>query len=482
MSVDQLKAKQLCLTSTLLAMIISAQCPSGWATYSDVGAMLEAFRPVAPVQSPEINTLIIALDALPSQDRIDALQTLAPLADGSLRAASDGAMRQVLCVIGDRLMKVQYDSGVSSGDEYDKKEIKKGNKAKKPDANKEVNSSTETENKTEEKVTEQAKAKSTSEKADTQAVEDNKQDVAQEDKDTQRDEECIDDNKVKRIRGVWAQLLGSEITQNDRHNVPGYRADVLGAVIGRDVLIGTHFTLGIAGGYQHSNVTSRNSSGSNLDIERYQGTLYGRYDLDCPIYMLAALTAAANSYDTNRHILVPPYAGTPIVNIAHSKFTGWEANAYFETGYIWRNGNFRAIPKAMLMYSHFSFETFIEHDAFGLDLNVKYDSMDALPVGAGIQFDYINEFEKVYVIPEIHLNAFTDSVNDRQEATGQMTGGGYAFLSTGAVPASGSIEVGAGLAVHSYKNTSFTIQYDYTARSDYHRHSAFIKLRHEWAK
>jgi hypothetical protein len=35
--------------------------------------------------------------------------------------------------------------------------------------------------------------------------------------------------------------------------------------------------------------------------------------------------------------------------------------------------------------------------------------------------------------------------------------------------------------VHSYRNTVFKIEYDYTARTDYERHSAFIKVRHEWA-
>ena len=107
--------------------------------------------------------------------------------------------------------------------------------------------------------------------------------------------------------------------------------------------------------------------------------------------------------------------------------------------------------------------------------------MEFLPLGAGIKLEYQNEFEKAYVVPEIHAYAFHDFSNDKQIAAALFTAGGFEFLNQGVSPSENSIEVGAGIAVHSYQNTSVTLQYDYASRSDYHRHAAFIKVRHEWA-
>jgi uncharacterized protein with beta-barrel porin domain len=123
----------------------------------------------------------------------------------------------------------------------------------------------------------------------------------------------------------------------------------------------------------------------------------------------------------------------------------------------------------------------VEKNAFGYDLYVKYHKMNFFPLGAGVKLQYINEFEQADVVPEIHAYAFHDFSPDKQTAIASFTAGGFQFLSQGAAPAANSIEVGAGIAVHSYQHTAVVFQYDFAARNDYHRHAAFIKVRHEWA-
>lgn len=565
--------------TTLFALALASFSSTGWAIYPDVDSMLQAARPTfsCPQSGSEFCNLYIDLDQLvplPEQ-RYDALQTLIPSADGSLRAASDGTMRLVVEVINDRLMRVRpkesTSSGYSSGDEQPSTALSKpatlpiskpattstgksptttltpipvvgkANPQDKPvnadgspqnnqdpkdlleekiksakdhasqDKDKEKDKQVDNRNSSEkEKPAADGKANSTAVVGGTPAANSTvvvgtpaatstpaaagtvvvESTTAVVDKDDAANNKSTEEVKVKvddrdPDKGVWIQVLGSEIGQNNRNWVPGYDAEVLGAVIGRDLLINPNFTMGLAGGYQHAHVTSRGPSGSYLDIKRFQGTLYAGYNFVCPYYLHGALTAAKNDYDSNRKILVPDIVDShPYVNIVHADFSAWEVDAYFEFGYVWQCNHLRAIPKLVAMYSHFDVGAYYEEDAygaFGLDMQVKYQHMDSLPLGVGAKLEYINEFENAYIVPEIHAYVFYDFINDKQTAVASMLGGGFPFYSQGAKPAPASIEIGAALVVHSYQNIVVDFQYDFVARTDYQRNSAFIKLRYEWA-
>lgn len=512
-------------------------CSSAWAIFPDVDSMLHAAEPSVCAAGSEICNLIDDLNALEvvPQQHFDALQTLIPVADGSLRAASDGAMRQVLSSINERLILVKVKNaytGFAAGDELQtKKKMRKTNSTETKPLEKEIKETEKSAKDPEDGPVEKDKTltktepntKSAADQAKTASsdkVTNTKEVVKEKDKSDASDKtavkvEATDKNAAKKEttdkavvkdatekekekttekektaevnkiikHGLWLQILGDDITQKNRHQVPGYDAQVLGAVIGRDYLVTPQLTVGLAGGYQHADVKSRGPSGSFMGIKRFQATLYAGYNFICPFYLHAALTAAKDDYDNNRKILVPPINGTPnpFVRIAQADFDAWEANAYLETGYVWICGNFRAIPKVMLMYSHLDIDDYDEKDALDLDLHVQYHHMDSLPLGAGAKFDYINEFDNAYVVPEIHAYVFYDFINDTQIATANMLGGGFAFYSQGAKAADTSVEIGAGIAVHSYQNTAVFMQYDFVAKNDYHRHQAFIKIRHEWA-
>jgi len=399
-----------------------------------------------------------------------------PVADGSLTAASQGTMRQMYSVLYNRVLTDSFTvqgSGYAAGDAKEaattdtpiadpKKEDPKNEDPKKEDPKKED-----------------------PKKEDPKKEDPKKEDLKKEEPKKAEHHKTTSTNHAskptEKIKGAWIQLLGDDVGQSKRDGVPGYDAQMLGAIIGKDWLVCPQWTVGLAAGYQHADVDSRGPSGSFFDIKRYQGTLYSGYTFKTPFYLLGALTFAGNRYDDHRKILVPPYAGTPIVHQAQAFFTGWESNAYLETGFIWTCKNFRATPKVMLMVSHFDFEGYTERDALGYDLYVKYDKMNFLPLGGGLKLEYINEFETALVIPEVHGYYFYDFINDKQLATALFTAGGFEFLSQGATPARSSYEVGLSFAVHSDIKTSVALQYDYVGRENYHRHQGFIKIRHEWA-
>jgi len=485
--------------SPLWAILLASFSSQAEPVFPNVESMLLALEPTAAATAPELNALIIALDAIPTpQLEFDALQTLIPSADGSLRAASEGPMRQMLCVVNDRLLKVtKGESGYSGGDQpvaasADTKDpenapAKVNAKATTKDqevAPAKVNAKAEDKRKAqstnpEAKNKEKDKAKETEIETDKKIVDDKNKDQKQV---TLRDATPKEVTNPKDInKGIWIQLLGNNTGQDFSQNVPGYDADVLGLLIGRDHLFTPQFAMGLAGGYTWAKADSRGPSGSFLGIKRFQGSLYAGYNFICPFYLHGVFTVAYNKYDNNRKILVPPFGGVPFVNIAQADFSAWETNAYAETGYVLKIGHFKATPKVMLMYSHFDVGGYIEKDAFGLNLDVKYHKMSFLPLGGGFKLEYENEFDRATVVPEMHVYGFHDFKNSTQTAIAIFTGGGFEFLSQGAEPGKNSIEVGAGLAVHSYLNTAVVIQYDYAARRDYHRNQAFIKVRYEWA-
>ncbi|HRE30600.1 MAG TPA: autotransporter outer membrane beta-barrel domain-containing protein, partial [Candidatus Berkiella sp.] len=282
-------------------------------------------------------------------------------------------------------------------------------------------------------------------------------------------------------KGAWMQIIGADTWQYERENHPGYHSQMLGLLIGRDKQINDDLFIGIAGGYQQGDVDTIGLSGSYLDVKRYNGTVYGRFDF-CNRKMFAqlALTLALNNYDNNRYILVTPAAGFGFVNIAHGDFDGWETNAHLETGYTFVCKQLRVIPKLILEYAHMEFNNYEEHDAFFLDLNVKYDNMNAFDLGLGAQIDYRNDFEQVSVIPQAHFYYYYDFINAKQVATANFYSGGYAFLSEQIGPSASTVDLGVALNIHSKGQTLVKFQYDYVTRSDYHRNEAFIKLRYEW--
>lgn len=514
--------------STLLALALASFSSISWATYSDVNSMLQALRPNAPVIAPQLNTLILSLDGLnpiPIQHR-DALFTLAPAADGSLRVVSESANHQMYATIFDRVEKVREPkpapTGIACGDQrlaYNPKPFflkdSSSSRAQKttttkaqttpakkvavsdadlpsvkdPAASADLPPVKETPVKEAavkkvEKTTEKSalpSVKDPAANADLPAVKETADTTTASTDVAATDDTPLIGDILNEPSGAWIQLIGSDTWQDQRENTPGFHAQVLGLLIGRDHQINDGLFIGVAGGYQQGDIDTKGLSGSYLDVKRYNGTVYGRFDFsDKPIFVQLAFTLALNDYDNNRYILVPPAAGFGFVNIAHGEFDGWETNAHLETGYTYVCKQLRVIPKLILEYSHQEFNNYEEHDAFFLDLNVKYDNMNAFDLGIGAQVDYRNDFDQVSVIPQAHVYFYHDYINAKQVATANFYSGGYAFLSEQVRPSANTMDFGVAMNIHSRGQTMVKFQYDYVTRSDYHRNEAFIKLRHEW--
>lgn len=453
------------LTKLCVAALTMLVMPQSYATYSNVQSMLDALRPTAAVNAPELNQLIIALDGLPTdQQKQQAFHTLSPLVDLSILSASESANRQMAKRLNQRVLEVLPAQGFASGDTEEEGW---------DEALEDTDSSTTT--------------KADGAKADSQtpaqpATETKTSDTSQ--YDFTFEKEKADAVSVERDpnKGLWAIVLGSEAAQKNRNNVYGYDATLIGGIIGIDRVFWDRWVFGLAGGYQQSDVDSRGPSGSYIDVKRVNASFYGYYTCPSSFYIMGLLTGAQNRNDSNRKILVPPAGGQfAFARIATAQFNNWESHAHLEMGHSWRLGNLYSTPKVFTNYTHWDIESYQESDAIGLNLNVRNHDLDSFVVGGGLLLEYRNHFKRAIVIPYLQTYVLHDFIKDKQTAVSNMLGGGFDFLTTGYEPAGTTFEVGAGLSVHSFRDFIFDLQYDFAARSSYTRHNVGLKLRYEWA-
>lgn len=448
-------SKKFLLTHLCIAALGATIIPQSHAHFPNVHTMLEALRPTAPVAAPQLNQVILAIDGLPPvQDKQNVLATLVPMANLSVLAASETANRRMIKRLNERVLELHEEgSGYNSGDDDDDfwEEIFEGDDDEAPqDA--------------------QAAPKeevSIDEKYDFSFAKETKEEPA------------VEEDPYK---GLWGSLFGSSARQRNRDGVFGYDSTTLGGFLGRDWLVGERVVLGLAIGYQQSDVDSNVISGSYMDIKRLNLSAYWHYTCPSSFYLMALVTGAQNRYDSHRNILVPPVGGsTGFAGKAHGSFKGWEAHAHFEVGKSWNWGGLFASPKLFTNYTHWSLENYQEHDALGLNLNVHQDNIDNFSLGAGLVLEYRNHFQRAIVIPYIHGFVMHDFVQDQHKTVNQFQGGGFAFQTNSFEPSGGTYEVAAGINVHSYKDIVFDLHYEYAGRSKYHRHNLALKLRYEWA-
>lgn len=456
--------------------------PNAWAeSYPDVRSMFEAIRIEAPVSAPDLNAVILAIDALPTeQQKMKAYSTLAPRTDLSLIAASESANRTFVKRLNRRLLELKEQKGYSSGDAEeawddildDDDEVYTGESAS-------VKAKAKTESKSKPEV---AQKTNTNILADEDLPPEPELDENEPgkhnfsfNKPAEEPEEEIED------KAVWMKLYGSETAQKNKDDIYGYDATMLGGFLGRDWLLNERIIIGVAAGYAQADIDSRGPSGTYMDTKRLSGSVYGYYNCPTGLYTMGILTLAHNDYDNVRKVLVPPVGGFGVSTIAHADFSAWEIYGHVELGYNWQRKDWYIQPKIFSSFTHLNVNSYQEIDALSYNLNVRNHNIDNLLLGGGFLTEYHYHFNRAKVTPFMHAYVMYDFLKEKQTTLSNFQGGGYNFLTQGASPGGTTLEVGGGLSVHSYKDVMFDVQYDFATRNNLIRNTVSLKLRYQWA-
>ncbi|HUD51678.1 autotransporter domain-containing protein [Parvibaculum sp.] len=271
---------------------------------------------------------------------------------------------------------------------------------------------------------------------------------------------------------AWARAFGDWASLKRDGYRPGFTSDAGGVVAGVDYKLSDNFLLGLAGGYQKTNMDFRGTGDG--DITSWSLTAYGDYSFG-PAYVDMLAGYSKQSYNLNRFLDVLGSNYT-----ANSDYDGSSYAVSIETGYGFDvAANTKVTPFVGINYTHTDADSVTETGA-GI-WNLTYDSRSGDSVesvlGARLSYAFTTEGGTRYV-PTVELG-WKHEYADTQPTTNAALAGtpGSNFLITGQEAARDSAIVGASLGVQLTEEIDGSVQYNGQYSSDYSDSTASVRLR-----
>lgn len=277
---------------------------------------------------------------------------------------------------------------------------------------------------------------------------------------------------------AWAQVFGQTGEQDNRDSVDGYDIDTYGFAVGLDTqALADQMVLGLAFSYADSDVDSDNANRTKTEIDTYQITLYGTYDLDEATYISGQLGYAFGDNSTHREDI----GGVAAID-ADGDFDSNQFIARLEAGRAYEVGAITTLtPKLLVNYNYYDADSYRETGAGGAGLNVDQDTNHILEIGAGVDADWMfQQADGSYVKPQVRAGVRYDLADDEIEATNRLIGGGNAFKTEGFDPQQFALDLGAGVTYFSTTNWELTANYDFEYKEDYNSHAGFLRAAYKF--
>jgi len=276
----------------------------------------------------------------------------------------------------------------------------------------------------------------------------------------------------------WIQAFGQTATQDRRDGIDGYDADTYGVAVGLDTANAIKAgTLGVALSYADTEVDSNNANRTNSNVNSYQLSVYGDYDIAPQTYLSGSLAYARNNIDQTR-TNVGGVAGLT----ANADYDSNQYIAYLEAGREYMVGNRTSLtPNVLAHYQHISINDYTETGAGGANLNVNNEDLNIFELGVGAELAWdLNGDNGSKIRPAINVGYRHDLIGDDVSSTSNFTGGGASFQTNGLEAANGTGNVGASISYAMDNNWAFTADYDYEVKSDYDAHSGYVRAGYKF--
>ena len=284
-------------------------------------------------------------------------------------------------------------------------------------------------------------------------------------------------NVTNGLRG-WVQGFGQTGDQDVRDGVAGYDVDSYGIAVGLDTeSLAENWIWGVAFAYADTEVDSDGANNTKTDIDSYQVSLYGNYDLDDRTYIAGQVGYVWGDNDQTR-------SNVGGVN-GLTATSDYDSNVYFASLEAGRKymvgGNTVLTPKALVNYQHYDADGYTETGAGGANLTTSGDDLDLFEIGVGVDasWDY-QQADGSYLQPKIGVGVRHDLVGDEYQTSSTFQAGGSSFKTEGFDPAQTTFNVSAGLTYFSTTNWELSAGYDFEYKSDYDSHAGKLKAAYKF--
>lgn len=270
---------------------------------------------------------------------------------------------------------------------------------------------------------------------------------------------------------LWAQAFGSTADQGRRDGVDGYDADTWGMTVGLDTeTILSNGILGVAFSYGDTEVDGDAGFGSNTNVDSYQVTLYGDYDIDSRTFINGFVAYAWNDVDTVRY---------NVGNTGLHSRGDYDADQFTAEAVVGRDYQYESMtvtPNLLAHWMHYDGDDYTETGAGNASLHVDQDTVNIFELGVGATAAWQYETASgMDVEPSLHVGYRYDLIGDEVQSTNRFIGGGQAFNTQGADPARSTFNVGAGMKLYTTDNWEFSAKYDFEYKADYDAHSGYLR-------
>lgn len=274
-------------------------------------------------------------------------------------------------------------------------------------------------------------------------------------------------------REVFVKSFGTNVKGNSYDNVDGYKADVVGFLVGTDHDQANGSRVGVAYGFSNSDVSGKGTGQSVTTIDSHQVMIYGDYAFGNNIFE-GMIGFADGSNNTSRKI---NESGLDRTALGEFNSRSYFAKAAISNDVTNPFGDEVIRLTYGLSASQVNNATYTETGANSLNMTITPDDSETLISFAGVKFNKKFQGEVLETkILEFRAGINYDFIGDRSSAIANYTGGGSTFSVDGNPVDQFGYSFGLGYIFKDNDLKKWSLNYDVEAKSNSLAQTASLDL------
>lgn len=275
-------------------------------------------------------------------------------------------------------------------------------------------------------------------------------------------------------QGAWTKVFGTKTNQKEVNGAAGYDATTYGVVVGTDAdIVGTKLNAGVAFAYNRTKIDSNDSTApADATVDSYQGIVYGTANLSETAYVDGQADIGLQQTNTNRYIT---FSG--LNRVAKGDYSGQSYHVGGAFGMKFDVGNDLVYsPSIGLDYTRITREGYTETGADSVNLVVQKQSAEQGLLSFTQKLTYkLDDASSLFG----KLTVAYDALGKKNSLLAAYAGDTSSVFTTDDVDNGkvlGGVSLGYSAKVN--KQTTLSVQYDYSQRKQLSANSLQARLNY----